>query len=274
MRFENRNIRQKPLSAIDRLLVSGLKTGMLTISMTVATATYVAGDDGLMASSDFAPMDASGSGLPSPAWAGSPGATQQYFRFLDDSLTGTADFSDNPFGQAGFSVNVDIGQDAWLDPNSAIFTREDNGGAWELDAAGTGEQISFAIPVQDISGTGEGFEGSSIDFLITAVYFEPEFGGFYGIPSLSIEDYEIDGLLESSGIVEDHGSGEWRYLSWTGTVHNVTESDLTFLILGGEGIQGLVDSFEAYTIVPEPRTYAVIFGFLALAMTVIRRRRG
>ncbi len=254
-------------------LVKGWKNGVLALGVTVGMATSLPGSDGLMTSFDFMPMSTSESGLPAPEWADSPGATQQYFRFLDNSLSGSADFIQNEFGEATFSVNVDIGQGAWQDPNTDIFTRENNGGAWELDSADSGEQLSFAIPVQDLSSAGEGFSGSSIDFYITAVIFEPDFGGFYGFPTLSILDYQIDGLLESSGFVEDHPNGEWSYLSWRGTIHDVTENQLTFLIAGGDGIQSLVDSVEAFTVVPEPRTYAVIFGILALAITVLRRRR-
>lgn len=241
------------------LLFSGVAASLLAL----AGFAHASSGDGLMSSFDF---DNGGSGLPAPGWAGSAGSSQQYFQFLDDSLNGPADVDNNPFGEPAFSVNVgSIGQDAWLNPQEEFGpTREDNGGVWEI---AEDEWISFSIPVQDTF-----IGGGALQFFVTAVAFENDFAGFNSFPGFSIQNHVSDDQSFQSGLLEDHAEGEWHYLNWSGSVSAFTGNEITFVLSGIEpGTLALIDSFEAH-VIPEPGTYAVLFGVFSLGLIAYRHR--
>ncbi len=238
--------------------------GALLLLWTPATA-----DDALWGSTEFDTFSEMGSGLPEPEWAGNTGATQQYYRFLDNSLSGTADVFNNPFGTPDFTVVADAGQAAWLNPEGANSTvREDNGGVWEIE---NGDIITFSIPLPQ-GGNG----GRSLNFLLNIVAFQGEagfFDSFYSLPSFSVAGHTIDNLAgENNPLGEPGMNGEWVVLSWQGTVNDVTANEISFVVSNtADGTLALFDSFEAY-VIPEPGTYVLLFGIAAALAVGIRRK--
>ncbi len=253
--------------AFGRDLASNGKAVLATAAIFLGLFTLAMADDALMSSAEFQPLSEMGSGLPAPEWAGNEVASYQYYRFLDDSMSGTADVFQNPFGNPGFVVNVNSGQ-SWLDPEDPASTvREDNGGVWEIE---NGDQLTFSIPLQQGSNG-----GLSLDFLLNIVAFQGEglFDSFYSLPDFSVDGYAIDDLIGDSGPLGEPGSnGDWVYLSWQGTVHGVTGGEISFVVSNaGNGTLALVDSFEAY-VIPEPGTYVLLLGIAAATAVAIRRK--
>lgn len=213
---------------------------------------------------------------PPPEWAGEDDTTSQRYIFTTDNPMAMAEEFDNEYGNPALQVTVDSETapgfgSGWQDPDDDGVTREDSGGAWELGPNG---DITVSVPFADELSEGFSYD---VDFFVNIVYAT----GFYGPPSPGIESHTPDSETVSvQPGFDTAGPVSWDLMVWEGTLTDVQTNTLSFVADSTGEFGSLVDTYEVYTdftLVPEPATYAAIFGgvaFLAVAAGRRWRRHG
>lgn len=74
----------------------------------------------------------------------------------------------------------------------------------------------------------------------------------------------------------DFTAGEWKTVTVTGSLDLATGYDFYAWrvgVVGADGTDGDIASFDNITVVPEPGTFALLAEFTGLISVMIRRRR-
>ncbi len=206
--------------------------------------------------------------LPAPSWYGDPDTTFQSYLFTTDSTTALPEDYENPYGVPAMNITVvpsgGVGT-GYQDPSIPWHIHRD-GGAWDLGPDGF---IQFDIPVAPPVGTGPGYV---LEVYIGVVY-EPT-AGFYSPPAIDVSP-PSPVTTDLNPQYEQDGFFFWGLATSVVTINNL-QSDFITIFVNAQGSTGsLIDAVEIhtrYTVIPEPKSYAVMVGLLALAVACWRKR--
>lgn len=217
--------------------------------------------------------------FPEPEW--SEDAMVLSHQFPTDDPNPFPDQFSHPDGAAAMQSAVFVGElgIGWENPDDypGATVREDSGGAWDL---GKGEpdsdgRIEISFGLSNIMDPGS-FPGYEVELFVNVV----RYSSLGGIPTFSVEGYNTTDTSVEDGFYDMRTSEEgfndfWNLTTWSGRVVGLMEEEMTF-VLNAHPTQGtVVDTVEVWanwTEVPEPRTYALLFGLAAIAFTIWRRR--
>lgn len=204
--------------------------------------------------------------LPAPEWAGEDDALYLLHQFTTDSVTPDPEAVGNPHGLVMSEVFVEALGTGWRPPGDP-FARDDSGGVWDLGREGW---IEITVPLWPENPAGFP-DGREVEFAVNVIAWEGS--GTLSLPSMLIDEYEpvAFGLTEST-IEHDSPFGEWKLMTWTGTLAGVTSNQLSFTFLAD--LSGsIIDTIEIH-VIPEPGVFAVGAGLVALGAVVSSTRRG
>jgi len=210
---------------------------------------------------------------PLPSWFGEPNSTYQSYIFSTDSLSPNPEEITNPFGSPTAqievvpSIGVGVG---YQDPDPLVPSINRTGGAWDL---GPGGSMQFEIPVGPGLASGQFYV---VDVFVNVIYES----GLYYAPNLIPMPSATVTVLDDSDY-DQINIVRWGLRSSEATLTAVSGDTISLLldVPGETGVTedtgSIVDTVELHTIyeiVPEPSSFPLLSGLLALLFIGLNRR--
>lgn len=207
--------------------------------------------------------------LPLAAISALPSITfaQITFVFDDGSSTGAAGLALEAFTEGEDSASMGLSTSGSYTQGGVTLTAGTNFGSFNLTNDGFGPNQEGSIDDSDAFDTNDGNESMSFYFNTAGTFQSIDFALLDDIPETAVLSFNggnsytlTDG--ESSTITV---SGNDEFLSIN---ESFTAGQLITLSISG----GTNFTLESFTIVPEPKAYALVAGFLTLGFVTYRRR--
>lgn len=201
---------------------------------------------------------------------GDPNTTYQQYTFSTDSQNPDPEQIINPFGDPSMDIVfvpfIGVGT-GWQDPDPDVFSINREDGAWDLGPEGfITVDIPFGLPLP-----------SPAHFYQVEVFIGVVYDDFYGLPALSLSpSASITQTLDSSWELES-GFFKWGLITASATIESVFAEHFSISIISTGDFGSLIDTVEIhtrYTLIPEPRVYALLTGLVVLGVVLFSRRRG
>lgn len=217
-----------------------------------------------------APLSVRAATIPTPIWIDDPKITFQSYTFTTDSDEPDPEIRENAFGFPEMSItnirtpgDVGIG---YLDPDDPFQPTRD-GGAWDLGPQGfIVVNLPVAFPLPPLPGY-----FYEVDVFISIVYLS----GLYSAPYVYLTPSTPVVTSDSFFFQEGQTQNIWHVRTAEATLE-MTSNEVTILLDAAGPYGSLIDTIEIhtrYTLIPEPRVYALLTGLVVLGVVLFNSRK-